>query len=255
MIFPRKSSRIRRSTDADISFIYAWLQKQAAADVPGTFLCNWNLTLDEHEKGRVLIYTDPETEGAVAYQWGGLVRPGILGVRADRRGNGIGRIMTEHRLAEASEHNEGILYIQCKPSSSITFWERMGFKLVVGSSTKNYAYRFVPKLLELPEDGVPVSVRIELYPERRKWTLTELPISVHTPAAARNKDQVICLAERVYAFDGGYDKFNTVRDLVVRVVVDGQDVYFDKLKYEEALNLGFEKCRNGFYLDALVIAA
>lgn len=95
----------------------------------GTFLCNWHLTARLHEEGKLLVYINEASGEPVAYQWGGLLESGILEVRDDLRGCGIGRALVEHRLFEAAEAGEDILRIQCKPSTSIPFWEHMGFEL------------------------------------------------------------------------------------------------------------------------------
>ena len=69
---------------------------QDRESIPGTFLCNWNLTLESQQEGRLIIYEAGNEP--VAYQWGGLIQPGILEVRTDCRGTGIGRALVEHRL-------------------------------------------------------------------------------------------------------------------------------------------------------------
>ena len=58
--------------------VMAWLEQQDRDDVPGTFWCNRRLTVKAHEEGKLLIYVDTQSQQPVAYQWGGLVTPGIL---------------------------------------------------------------------------------------------------------------------------------------------------------------------------------
>lgn len=238
---PSYSPRIRTSTDADIEFIHAWLQQQHQDNIPGTFMCNWNLTLKQHARGDLLVYVDQETGEPVAYQWGGLLQPGILEVRNDLRGRGIGRTLVAHRLAQAYASGEDILHIECTPDSSIPFWTAMGFTLVDGSSE---AYAFIDRTLRLPE-GDEVSATVEWYPESRKWEPS-------TPAKASKRlravrvggevflpERVLCL-ERVEG-----------RDTVLRVAVEGVEWFLDKAKYEGAERLGVRRCSNGFYVDVL----
>lgn len=242
---------VRQATDADVEYIHSWLQTQSAGDVPGTFMCNWNLTLEVHAEGKLVVYADPATDLAVAYQWGGLLRPGIMEVRADLRGRGIGQTLTRYLLAQAWAKDEDILYIECKPSSSIPFWQRMGFRIIPATHTgKNYAYRIVPRQLPLPE-GSPAHVRIEFFAEGRKWNPVLAPFAVYTPPAVQAEDGDVWLAERVHVFNGGYDRSNTLRDIVARVEVDGSEVFLDKLKYDAASDLGFNECTNGYYMDVL----
>lgn len=107
-------------------FIKTWLDAQEVAEVHDTFLCNWNLTVDAHEAGKLLVYVDEGSQEVVAYQWGALVHPGILEVRNDMRGRGIAKALVAHRLAEAAEAGHDVLRIQCAPRSSIPFWGEHG---------------------------------------------------------------------------------------------------------------------------------
>jgi GNAT superfamily N-acetyltransferase len=127
----RRRSTIRRSTDADIKAIYNWLVTQDAQELSGTFLCNWNLTEKCHHERELLVYIDGETSEPVAYQWGGLLQPGILEVRYDMRRKGIGKKLVERRIAQAYKLDQCLLLIQCKPSTSIPFWKSMGFTLFI----------------------------------------------------------------------------------------------------------------------------
>jgi GNAT superfamily N-acetyltransferase len=242
---PRLSPHVRKSTDADVAAVHQWLQGQAAAEVHGTFNCNWRLTQRSHGEGRLLVYIDPESQLPVAYQWGGLVAPGILEVRNDMRGRGIGSALVEHCLALAQEAREHVLYIQCKPSTSIPFWRRMGFNLTGESPHEHYAMRLMQDKLTLPERGSRVEVVLEWFPERRKWDTT-------TPAASRQEvlgvllEGKVWLAERavsVRRIDNG--------DAVLRVAVSGKEWYCDKAKYEKAEDLGVERCLNGFFVEVL----
>lgn len=164
-----KRSRIRKATVADLAAIHAWLIDQEAENVPGTFLCNWELTEKCHKEGRLLVYIDGASEQPVAYQWGSLVYPGILEVRNDMRGKGIGRKLVEHRIKQAIKQDENFLYIRCKPSSSIPFWQHMGFTLLSPEDGRNYAFLILEKKHELPSDGESIDVAVRFFPEDRKW--------------------------------------------------------------------------------------
>lgn len=243
---PKLCPQARASTDADMIEIRAWLEQQERDEVHGTFLCNWNLTLRMHEEGRLLVYIDEETGKPVAYQWGGLLQSGILEVRHDMRRRGIGEALVAHRLAEAVEAGEDILHIQCKPSTSIPFWQNMGFEVRESDDGKNYALRYMPRKLELPCEGKPVQLLVEWFPEARTREPATRAVRTLHIAGVLVEDDEVCLAERALCSDEEVDL-----DLVLRVCVDGQEWFCDKAKYAAADELGVERCRNGFFLDIL----
>lgn len=250
-ITPLRCAHTRRSTDEDIEVIHRWLVRQDAAGVQGTFLCNWGLTLERHKEGELLVYIEPGTGEAVAYQWGSLIRSGILEVRADRRRQGIGEAMVRHRLAEAFDRDEDLLTIQCKPASSVPFWRRMGFETLQGEGGNTYGYRALRRQLNLPAEGSRVAVSIEWLPESCKWDRNTVATKSFVPAAVQTDDGTVHLAERVHAFDGLPGQART-GDVVVRIVVAGEERYFDKAKYDEAAWVGVQRCRNGYYVDSIL---
>jgi GNAT superfamily N-acetyltransferase len=227
------------------------LDKAEAAGVVDNFLCNFELTLRAHREHRLIVYVDdPGTGIAVAYQWGGLTQPGILEVRHDMRGRGIGRQLIEHRIAQARRKDEGLLYIQCKPESSIPFWRAMGFTLLEPSDRgRNYAYRVLDKAHVLPPRGQAVDVTIRAYPEEAKWEPDTKPLFTASPLAMAYRDGTIRLVERVYIFERLYP---SARDIVVEITVGGRVRYRDKVRCEDAERFGVRRCSNGFFIDRIL---
>jgi GNAT superfamily N-acetyltransferase len=243
----KPTSKIRRSTDSDLHDIFSWLTDQRIRGVEGTFLCNWKLTKGAHEKKELLVYVDGDRNEAVAYQWGGLIRPGILEVREDMRGRGIGKKLVSRRIDQAKRHNQNILLIQCKPSSSISFWERMGFTIIQHSDDgDNYAYCMLQKNNRLPPHGKPVKVVIRVYPENKKWDHSSLPHTVATPYALRTDDGVTHLGERVL-ITSLLDSESI--DAVVEIEIEDEIRYCDKARYQSASDIGIHHCTNGYYID------
>src|SRR5689334_21963333 len=108
----RGKSQIRKSTDADLIAIRNWLVDQNAKNIPGSFLCNWELIQEGHKKGKLLVYIDDESNQAIAFRLGGLLAPGILEVRYDMRGKGIGCELVRYLIARHRRRNEYILVVQ-----------------------------------------------------------------------------------------------------------------------------------------------
>lgn len=189
---------LRYSTKSDIDEIHRWLQEQDRQNFEGSFLCNWELTQQSHEEGSLLVYVEEKTESAIAYQWGGLLRPGILEVRIDKRWQGVGKALVDRCIQLAADTDHCVLRIQCKPSTSIPFWERMGFYIY--DERNSYAFMFLPKINELPNTAEPVDVTISFYPESMKWESDTLPCETFQPAAVLSEDNSIHLSKRVCFF-------------------------------------------------------
>jgi GNAT superfamily N-acetyltransferase len=241
-------SSIRRSKPADLDAIHNWLIEEEAQGFDGNFLCNLSVIERAHRDGDLLVYVDGKTGLPLAFQVGGLIRPGILQVRHAYRGTGIGRKMIQRCISLAFKRDQCLLYIECKPSTSIPFWQRMGFTLIEGANGKNYAYHIINKPLQLPEKSVAVAVVIRFFPESRKWKPDTKAYAVFSPPAGRAPDGTLYLAHRVQFHEKAF--FN-VRDAVVEIELEGNSRYRDKAKYEEAHKIGVMRCINGYYIDML----
>ncbi|MFZ6689304.1 GNAT family N-acetyltransferase [Undibacterium sp. SXout11W] len=244
----RRRSSIRRSTDADIVEIKKWIEDQKARDVHGTFHHNWQIMKKCHEEGKLIVYIDGSSGKPVAYQWGALLTSGILEVRDDIRGKGIGKKMVERRIADAYKKDECLLHIQCKPSTSIAFWQKMGFKLLPSVGWNTYAYRILEKEHELPADSKPVLVCVYFYPSNRMWKQGSAPLFSIAATAAQTSDGVVHLAERIFYFDPFHsDETNPV----VEIVIEGK-IHINKYAtHAEAQRSGVRQCRNGFFIDKI----
>jgi GNAT superfamily N-acetyltransferase len=242
-------STIRHSNSGDTQAIRTWLTEEEARGIPGNFLCNWTIIESAHRNRKLLVYVDGRSKQPVAFQLGGLVRPGILQVRNEFRRQGIGKKLVERCISLAYKQNQCLLLIECKPSSSIPFWESMGFTVLTGDPGKNQAYRILPKPLSLPEDGIPADVSISFYPEKRQWQHDVCPHVTFAPMATTTDDGTIFLGERILFHEG---KVAAVGDTVVEIVVDGEIIYLNKAKYEDAAAIGLVGCPNGYYMDKIV---
>lgn len=242
----KRRSSIRRSTSADIHAIHAWLVEEEEQGVHGNFLSNWRIIRAAHDEGDLLVYVDGESGVPVGYQIGGLVLPGILQVRSDFRGKGVGRKLVNHCVKRALKTNECLLWIECTPRTSIGFWTHMGFMLLDKGGGGNYAYRILQKQHALPVDGRPVDAVLRFFPEECKWRDGVQPHTTSSPMAVITSDGIVHLAERTYFFENLYPMAG---DLVAEVMIDGSLRYRDKAKYKDAQQIGIYRCTNGFYID------
>jgi GNAT superfamily N-acetyltransferase len=243
---------IRRATKEDLSAIRAWLEEEDRLGVHGNFLCNWNVIERAYKEKslQVMIDRTAEPPRLVAFQLGGLLQSGILQVRDNLRGSGLGRRFVEHCIRQALQKDECLLSIQCAPETSIPFWQRMGFTTYEEAGA-TYGYRILDKTLPLPAGARLVDVTIRFFAEERKWNPSTPPLTEVRPAAVQTSDGVTHLAQRVLFHQ---DVHRHIRDIVVELEIKGKAVYLDKMKYERAAAFGVHRCRNGWYIDQIQVA-
>lgn len=241
-------SGIRRSKPEDLVAIRAWLEEEEAAGVHGSFLCNWSIIERAHKDKELLVYIDGRSGTPVAFQLGRLLQSGIMQVKHDFRGRGIGKRMVDYCVNLARRKGEDLLAIQCKPSTSIPFWERMGFTVIPGSEPPNRAYRVLERRHQLPEVGTPVEVVVRFYPEERKWHDACLPLLQVEASGKELPGGVIQLDRRISFHE---DAYPLARDVVVEAEVNRVRQFMDKAKYRASQQRGVRRCRNGWFMDQI----
>ena len=234
---------IRFAIEEDMKKIHQWLEIQNRTDVHGTFLCNWNLTKEVYDEGNIIVYIDNESNEPIAYMWSDF---GIIEVRENKRGKGIGRSLVDFAIKHAIELGEVVIKIECAPLSSIPFWKRMGFNFY----THEYAYMLLNKEYHLPNMGSPVVVDIRFYPECKKWKPETEPLERFSPIAVKTPEGHIYFKNRVSIFT---ESHNWNYDPVVEINIDGKRLYMDKAKYLEAYNLGVIRSSYAFSIERLVM--
>jgi GNAT superfamily N-acetyltransferase len=242
-------SSIRRSNDSDLREIHSWLTHEAKEGVSGNFLCNWRIVEESHSAGTMTVFIDGQTRRPVAFQCGELLKQGILQVKKAFRGRGIGKKLVSHLEKRALKQGITILSIRCANEESKSFWTDLGFK-IYGEHGEAY------KLLRMPlkpfhEYEAECDVVISFYLGSYLYGESLHPLEVHSLRAVSDKRKVY-LQERLSFFPIQYDVSYWV-DSVVKVEINGVTVLCDKLKYREARDLGFFKCRNGWVLDEITI--
>lgn len=240
--------RIRKAKKEDVEYISQWLQQQAKESAKGSFLCNWHLTLQSFCEGELIVFVESKTKKAVAYQWGSLTSPGILEVKEDMQGKGIGKRLVNHRIKQAYQKGVCALKIQCKPSSSISFWEKFGFTIY--DKINNYAYKLLQKEIAVQHQGTEVSITTSIYPDSRKWNNNVEPVFVfHQKGVLINKSTVyltkkVCIPEIHELYNG---------DAVIGIEIENKLIHLDKARYEESRSLGLRPTLNGYTIEVLQI--
>lgn len=243
---------IKRSSAGDLNEVLRWLKEEYDSAGAG-FWCNKDLITRAHEEDRMWTGCEPESNEVVAFQLGGLLSPGILEVRPDKRGKGYGRQMVDHCVQQARLDDVCLLYIECKPSSSIPFWKSMGFQLLAEAFADrehdlrgNYAYRILGKAHDIPQNsGDPVEVEISFR------TQGGYELNQYRGLGCRQKDGTILLPERVVSYCP-MQVFN-LSDTLVNIAIDRESLCACKAKYADAEAAGVIKANSElFYIDSIV---
>lgn len=188
------------------------------------FLCNWQPDRWEKQEGLVhVLLVDGKPLGF-------LVGIDILEIHPDHRGRGYGKLLADFMLQREIDQGYAVVEIQIAPDTAEPFWVRgMGF--IADYEDRQYrnglyAAKALPRKFKLGE-GPRVPVQIEFFNEKKRYA-GEPPFLTWDGEGERLKDGAVQLPERVigYDFSGGSNTENHIR-----IVVDGEEVYFGRSKY------------------------
>jgi GNAT superfamily N-acetyltransferase len=236
------------STDDDLAVILHWLKAEYDRENTGNgFWCNRNILQKDHAAGELLVLR--EAGEVVAFQTGRLLTPGILEVRPDLRGRGYGKLLADYCIAEARSKNICFLHIECNPLTSIPFWQKTGFTLFPENHNRYgyqypQAYMLLQRRFELPAPCSEAMVLIQFYPDGAQHRSEDAALSEFHPRACRQTDGAILLEDRVIGFHPSH-----ANDIVVKITVDGNAIFFDRAKYGE--NHGVQQRSPAFYIDVI----
>lgn len=242
--------KVEKATEDDLTFILDWLKREHDEGVDDSFWCNNNLVRKSFRETDDLWVVRIDGE-AVGFQVGNDMK-GIVNVRKDMRGRGVGEALFNATLARAKANNVTALYGECAPTSSLSYWEKHGFERFHYNGISGiWVRRILQYKHTLPEDRPTAQVHIEFIAPNAYYRNRENPnpIAIHdlTGVVIGDEDMVL-LPERVIFFthglSDGYDTF-------VRITVDGVEWYFDKAKYDDAEAIGIRRDDEGgtFYID------
>jgi len=212
---------------------------QESREAGSPFLCNWNLTKEVHDEGGLIVAINKDEP--IAYIWADF---GIVEVREDYRGKGVGRSLVEHALDYARKSNAFCVSIECAPQTSIPFWKHMGFKLY----KEKYAYLILDKILTLPKKGEVIDVEISFYPECKKWKPETTALKVFSPLALKASNGIIYLADRVAIFA---DRSIWCSHPVLGIKISGNEVYLDKAQYQKARDIGVQYNNSSYAIEQI----
>ncbi len=227
------------------------MTKLRQAPVSGAIV---KLLSEPHCERRLLVGAENESGEIVVFQVGGLLEPGILEVRPDRRRMGYGRRVVEYCIEQARREDVSVLHIDCKPASSVPFWIRMGFRLYSDAfggrcpcQVGNHAFRILDRIYDCHSSvGRPVAIDVTFRAG------SDVVLNRTQVSGTLHDDGRIALPHRIVSYcPCSVFAFN---DTFVDVNVNGNTCYSGKAKYAAAETIGVEK-RGGevFVIDSLTL--
>ncbi|OAE49185.1 GNAT family N-acetyltransferase [Agrobacterium tumefaciens] len=240
---------IRKASAKDVSDIRGWLELEYQETGEG-FFCNWPVIEATHYEDMLDVLVLGNV--AVGFVADGRKGPDIVAVRPDLRGRGLGRLAAEYALQSAYNRGNSVVHIECAPSTSIPFWQTMGFIVLAdpdGNRRSTRAYKTLPRKLVMPK-GQPLPFSIKLFAEQRDWSKNTEPLA-EIAGVGSKVGNILHLPERAILY---HPQIKENFDSVIGVQVGGHEVFEGKVKRPAAELLGVEMdpCYE-YYMDTITV--
>ncbi|MDQ1902363.1 GNAT family N-acetyltransferase [Paracoccus sp. WLY502] len=254
------------ATEAMVAEIELWLDEEEMAynerysrweaagyeGDPGIrgFKCNWNSTKNHWRDGFGSLDVLVKDGRAIGFLDG----YDILEIHPQERGLGYGRLLAEFMIDRAQEEGRSVVEIDIAPLTALPFWERLGFKVIEGRQGNGggqYAYKTLPRRFPLGS-GTKFPYAVEFYTETARYTDGK-PFRIYSGSGEAQDNGTLQLPERVICFSPSVQ--NTC-DCFAKLTVNGEELFFEKLKRDEASHLGFN-CDKGYiyYIERITISS
>jgi GNAT superfamily N-acetyltransferase len=218
--------------------VKAWEAEEYIDEVaaPRGFRCNWDSvkrTWKTYNDRVDILVVDGQAVGFLAGR-------DILEIRPDLRGKGYGRVLADHMVDVAREEGRSVVEIEIAPLTAVPFWQRMGFTVVPGhrgSGDRVRAYLILPKVFDLG-DGERTPFSIEFYTESERRGKDPRPFRSFSGMGERLSDGSVQLPKRAFCFEPSHRQH---QDHFVRIELGGEEIHFDKVKYETSSAKGVQR--------------
>lgn len=239
---------VREASKFDLDEIERWLSFEYNKYNEG-FWCNWSVIKDCFK--RKLLFVCVKNNVPIGFIAGTLSNPLILNVKIGHRSNGVGKKLFKYILKKAEKNRVSVIKVDCKPSESIGFWKKMGFKIKDGCG-----YRILEYINRI-NLGQESEVFINSYHEEKLYNVNSEPINTQKVLGRLDENKTISFKKRVTLLNTG---LSVGEDLVVMIKVNGSEIYCDKAKrdaekHNKNEKVGIKKLDYdmGYYLDYLVL--
>lgn len=212
----------------------AWERSGYEGEMPVRgFRCNWNSVRRTWSEGTATVHVLMVEGEPIGFLDG----KDILEIRPDFRKHGYGRLLAQFMLDRFRDEGRSVLEIEIAPRSAEPFWRRMGFSVVPdrrGPGGGIYAYKAFDSTFGLPADA-DVDFSVEFFTEEQRYEDKPVPFTTISGKGQRLRDGSVQLPNRAVCFDPTHEGHH---DYFVRICVDGRQLLFDKVKYDESRALG-----------------
>jgi len=232
---------VDNATKDDLNVIMGWLKREYKANGEG-FWCNHRMIkrcFKDH-----CVWVARNNGEAIAFLAGDF---DILCVREDWQRRGIGTTLVNEAVTRVYNDGRNVINIECTPCTSLPFWEKHGFRRYGNHDFPILARRILSRIYSVPADLVRTSIVISFYEEEVLYKNSIEPIHMHELIGGMQDNSIVVLPQRIINCDNP-----TRGDLVVKIEVDGREVFFDKAKRDRAKIIGIEQDRYGiFFIDKI----
>jgi hypothetical protein len=153
-------------------------------------------------------------------------------------------------ILRAFRNNVNVLYGECSPVSSLSYWKKHGFTQLT-HRPRVEVQRILERQLDIPPGLPEVQVEVFVYPESIKWNQIVSHLFLKKMLGTRMENGTTKLPNRIIVLKNTKPQNG---DLVLKLIVDGKELYFDKAKYSEAKMLGVldDQIGGSFYIDEIL---
>ena len=219
---------IRAASQDDLARIQEWLTEEHEENDGESFLCNFTLMETGQTNGSLFVLIRDSDSLPVAFSLGD-GKVDIFTVHHRMRRQGFGRCLAQHAIDHALSRDLIGLNVECAPATSKPFWLSLGFTPVqspYGGDNPNWVALPLPHENNLP--NVPKrDVLISCSSNSTDWS---------NPFRTQGviEDGLIQLAR-----DFSYYNAHSY-DAVLKIALDGTELYCDKAKYLRDDGLEFD---------------
>ena len=142
---------------------------------------------------------------------------------------GFGKELLDVMLERAFVSDVNVLYGECSPVSSLSYWKKHGFTQVSGGQNIK-VQRILERPLDIPPGLPEVLVEVLVYPSGRDWDDTVSHLFVKYVKGARLDDGTTKLQNRIII---PHKKDHQSGDVVLKLIVGGEQLFCDKAKRQK----------------------